>query len=254
MIRPSNKCEIRRFYNSIANDYGGRFQGLAGRYYHDVEEECILKLTDFSNKTVLDMGTGNGRIAFSLSGKLRAERVVGIDIADRFLDIAHNTAPMGNVAFCVMDAEETAFQDSVFDVVVVVGLFEYVEDLSEYVKEISRILKPDGELIFSCWNRNRWFGWRIFDDRMKGSVDHSLRELSDILKLGYFHLTSSMTTFFIPTKLFFRLYDRLTLHTFIQKLYVQFIIAIERGLRKLPSNHKGGELIVKARKRIFAQN
>lgn len=243
------KSQIRDHYNTIADHYGKRYDGLLGRYFHAMEEECIYQLANFTDKFVLDMGTGTGRLAFSLIRKGRSKKVIGIDIAERSIGIANSSVGSNeDVHFYVMDAETTAFRDSTFDAIVVLGLFEYVEDLSGYIKEIGRILNPMGDLIFTCWNRNRWFGWRIFDNRMKGSVDHSLTELNRILSHEQFEIESHFSAFCIPTRLFFSLYYRFSFHELIQRLYVKLIIAIERGLRKSVLKQKGGELIIKAQK------
>lgn len=241
------KSEVRNHYNEIAVAYGNRYQGLSERYFDAMEDRCIYQLADFANKTVLDMGTGAGRFALSILREGRARQVIGIDIAERFIEVARSLQKEDeHISFCVMDAENTSFNDSVFDSVIVLGLFEYVQDLTLYFRECGRILKPGGELIFTCWNINKWFGWKLFNDRMEGSVDHSLNDLKNALMQDNFELAAGVSTFFIPTRLFFALYRRLGGSARLQSVYVNTVISLERGLRKSFFRLKGGELIIKA--------
>jgi SAM-dependent methyltransferase len=243
------KQAVCEHYNAIAGVYGHRYEGLSGLYFQAMEDECIFRLAEFSGRFVLDAGTGTGRFAFALLRSAHAARVVGIDIAERSVAIASSSRREGeNIEFRVMDAEHTAFPDRLFDSVVVLGLFEYVTDLLPYFNEAARILKPSGELVFSCWNIDRWFGWRIFNDRMEGSRDHSLDGLRKALHNAHLTLVDFVTTFFVPTRVFFGIHRRLGGSPFLQHLHLRATVGIERALRKSPLKRKGGELIVKARK------
>ncbi len=246
-MRMTGKSEVRDHYNEIASAYGTRYQGLSEKYYDAMEDRCIYQMTDFAGKTVLDMGTGAGRFAFSILREGRAKQVIGIDIAEKFIEVARSLKKEDeHIAFDVMDGEHTSFRDSEFDTVIVLGLFEYIEDLTLYFRECGRILRPGGELIFTCWNVNKWFGWKLFNDRMEGSVDHSLSSLKKILTGEKLELTACVSTFFIPTRLFFAFYRRLSGSARLQSAYVNTIISFERIIRRAFLNLKGGELIIKA--------
>jgi SAM-dependent methyltransferase len=75
-------------------------------------------------------------------------KVIGIDISPTSIDIAAQRAATAGVhaRFCVMDAEETSFEDGQFDIVVCSGVLHHM-DLPRAYAEVARILKEGGTAI-----------------------------------------------------------------------------------------------------------
>jgi len=80
---------------------------------------------------VLDMGCGDGEYLREIQ-KI-TDNVIGIDIKE----YDHSLK---------MDLYDMTFKDSKFDVVVCYSLFQFL-DLDKAIKEIKRVLKPDGILL-----------------------------------------------------------------------------------------------------------
>lgn len=116
---------------------------------------------------VLDVGCGPGRHAHELAR--RGLLVHGIDISQRFIDLAHEHAPPG-ATFQRMDARDLAFE-ATFDFVICLcqgafGLMTANGDDERVLAAMARALKHRGTLALSAFNA--YFAVKYFDDVDKG--------------------------------------------------------------------------------------
>lgn len=100
------------------------------------------------DKNVLDLGCGYGKF-LGVIGQV-AKNVTGLDISQRWLDEAKRRYP--NIKLVLGDALKTSFNENFFDVIITIGLFEYV-DRKIVMKEMNRILKKNGFCIISVPNK-----------------------------------------------------------------------------------------------------
>lgn len=112
---------------------------------------------------VLDVGCGPGRHAHELAR--RGLIVHGIDIAQRFVDLATEHAPDG-ATFERLDARDLAF-DSGFDVAICLcqgafGLMTANGDDERVLGGMARALRPGGQLALSAFNA--YFAVKYFED------------------------------------------------------------------------------------------
>lgn len=114
-------------------------------------------------KTVLDAGCGEGYNT-RLLAKLGA-RVTGVDISSKMIEFALEEEQNRTLGICYEVAsfsDLSLFEDESFDVVV---SFMALMDCPNYegaVKEVLRVLRPGGELVFSVTHpcfMTRGFGW-----------------------------------------------------------------------------------------------
>jgi len=94
---------------------------------------------------ILDNGCGTGKMI----NYLKDYQVVGCDISFKMLKYAQKR---GNL-LVNCDSEKLPFKDSAFDVVYVRALLHHLSDVPKAIKEISRVLKPDGEVVFAETNK-----------------------------------------------------------------------------------------------------
>lgn len=94
------------------------------------------------NGLLLDLGCGSGRVARALEG---FGRVVGSDLSAAPLaaDGAAGRRRLASSAF------RLPFRDGVFDVVTALDVVEHLEDDGAALREMFRILRPDGVLILT---------------------------------------------------------------------------------------------------------
>ena len=111
---------------------------------------AFAMLGKVAGRDVLDLGCGEGGYARELS--LRGAKVVGVDGSQRLIEIARErtAASTANVDFRCLNAshmDELAAHS--FDVVLASMSLMDVEDYETAIYEVSRVLRPDGELVMS---------------------------------------------------------------------------------------------------------
>jgi SAM-dependent methyltransferase len=124
-------------------DGGGRADAYAhwARSGADVSFEptlaVLLELLPPPPLDVLDVGCGEGRFGRELLE--RGYRVVGVDADQRMVELASERHPAR-----VAEAAAMPFDDAAFACVIAVHVLMEVDDLQPAVREIARVLRPDG--------------------------------------------------------------------------------------------------------------
>jgi 2-polyprenyl-6-hydroxyphenyl methylase/3-demethylubiquinone-9 3-methyltransferase len=100
------------------------------------------------NARVLDLGSGGGFLAASLSDA--GYQVIGVDP-----EMAALGEATSNVAasFVLAAGEELPFAEGSFDSVVCSEVLEHVQDSAAVIAEVSRVLRPGGVFVFTLPNR-----------------------------------------------------------------------------------------------------
>jgi ubiquinone/menaquinone biosynthesis C-methylase UbiE len=116
------------------------FQGFA---------ESALRM-GVRNGSVLDVGTGSGRVVLRLAALNPELTIDAIDLSNSMLALARtNAARKGitNVRFHVGDAKQLPYDDGAFDLVVCHQLLHQLPDPAVALREIRRVTKPAGALL-----------------------------------------------------------------------------------------------------------
>jgi phosphatidylethanolamine/phosphatidyl-N-methylethanolamine N-methyltransferase len=77
--------------------------------------------------------------------------IIGIDLSDSMLEKAHERVAkkaMRNVRLLQMDASRLTFEDGAFDIVYAPYLISVVPDPIQVAREMSRVCRPGGRIIF----------------------------------------------------------------------------------------------------------
>ena len=117
-------------------------KGGIGRLYWDYRDKAVLKLIG-DEKTIMDIGCGEGILMEKIVRKFPYVKVFGIDPSPENVDIckAHNlTVHTGSVY-------ELPLADTSVDCVLFIEVIEHLDHPELAIKEIRRILKKDGKLI-----------------------------------------------------------------------------------------------------------
>ena len=96
-------------------------------------------------KTILDVGTGTGRLAQEARRVTEHATIVGGDISIR--QLRHAKEVTRGIQFVQHSIEQMPFKDEQFDAVICSMVLEHVESLLEAVSEIARILERNGTLL-----------------------------------------------------------------------------------------------------------
>jgi len=109
-----------------------------------------------SGLRVLDLGSGTGYPALLAAQTVGPSgSVIGIDLADRMLDVARRKASslaLTNVTFRTGDATSLPFETGSFDAVTSRFCLMFLPEIPRAAAEIARILKPGGWLAAAVWS------------------------------------------------------------------------------------------------------
>ena len=127
--------------------YARYYDLVFGAIFHPGRKTAIEHLHCRPGNRILEVGVGTG---LSLPMYPPNVKVVGIDLSAPMLDKARALA--GHLpqveALLEMDAQKMTFEDNSFDKVVAMYVASVVPDVSELYREIKRVCKPGGEIIF----------------------------------------------------------------------------------------------------------
>jgi len=104
------------------------------------------------NKDVLDIASGEGYGSAILSQV--ASSVIGVDISEEAVAHAQTAHVHPNLKFLKGDTCHIPVADNSIDIVVSFETLEHFGEHHEFMKEVKRILRPDGRLIISTPDRD----------------------------------------------------------------------------------------------------
>ncbi len=99
-------------------------------------------------KSVFDCACGSGDVSIELAKKFPNAKIIGGDFCEEMLELAKEKASKQNlkIEFLFADCQKLPFEDSQFDAVTISFGFRNFKDRNSCLKEIVRVLKPNGIL------------------------------------------------------------------------------------------------------------
>jgi glycosyltransferase involved in cell wall biosynthesis/SAM-dependent methyltransferase len=125
----------------LAVAYGG---GLHTKHRHTRYHDFFVQRVR-AGERVLDIGCGNGAVAFDIAEKAWAE-VTGIDLAEPNIAVARQRYPHPRVRYLVGDAMSD-LPDERFDVIVMSNVLEHLEQRSAFLRAVQARYQPARWLI-----------------------------------------------------------------------------------------------------------
>lgn len=117
-----------------------------------------LKMLGFRETDIVaDLGAGTGFYTILVSPLVRRGKVYAVDVVKDFLKTIQNKVKekhLTNVEILIGNVEKiggTKIGDNIVDVAIVSNIFFEVEDKKTFIKEIKRILKKQGKVLFIDW-------------------------------------------------------------------------------------------------------
>jgi ubiquinone/menaquinone biosynthesis C-methylase UbiE len=130
---------------------------ILNKSYDSANEECNKSITDLleknSNHKLLDVGCSNGTNTLRFANTIKTKNVFGIEIdKDR-----KKQAEEKGIKIVSNDLNKKwNFKDNSVNVITANQVIEHLSDTDNFVKEIYRILKPDGYAVISTNNLSSW--------------------------------------------------------------------------------------------------
>src|SRR5258708_6973667 len=113
-----------------------------------VEAAIIGALADAPVRTLLDLGTGTGRMLELLAPQI--ERGLGLDLSLDMLSLARARLDRAGLRHCSVrqgDIYDLALPKDSFDAVVIHQVLHFLEDGARAIEEAARVLRPGGRLL-----------------------------------------------------------------------------------------------------------
>ncbi|AIF69770.1 ubiquinone biosynthesis protein UbiE [Palaeococcus pacificus DY20341] len=192
---------MAEYFNKIANRYDSWYLTKTGQYVDRTEKRLIFSMMHTKKGRALDLGCGTGN--YTLELYKRGFNVVGTDLSFEMLKIAKTKLP--NVPFIKANAYNLPFKDESFDLVLSVTMFEFLKEPEKAVKEIYRVLKPNGEVVIGTMNgRSSWFFFKrlkslFVETAYRYARFYTPKELEDILLSTGFKEVESRGIIYFPS-------------------------------------------------------
>lgn len=174
---PELKHEVGEHFASAAEFYGELYQGTTAlAHLFATRLKRVRELIDnVEGISVLDIGCGPGIIAAYLIE--RNSKYFGLDLTiEMLVDHQARIDSSDSDYLAVGDMENLPYHESSFDVVLCLGALEYLDNVSQAIQEMSRVMKENGSIIISM--QNRWSLYRFWDRHFyHGRIFNLLRKL-----------------------------------------------------------------------------
>lgn len=122
---------------------------------------AIKRLAAINPKSVLDIATGTGDVAFAVKKTINPATLVGLDLSEGMLSFAREKAKKRGleqtIQFVKGDSENLSFGDNSFEGVIVSFGVRNFENLEKGLEEIYRVLTPGGKLVVLEFSKPKKF-------------------------------------------------------------------------------------------------
>lgn len=144
------KNESWRLFNDISPRYDLLNQLLSFGLHRGWRKKIADELPRRNNLHILDLATGTADVLLSIfKSSNRVERAIGIDLADKMMDIGRAKIATANLSPKIIlqhgDAMDIPFPDHSFDAVSISFGIRNTSDPLKVLDEMFRVLKPGGK-------------------------------------------------------------------------------------------------------------
>lgn len=155
------KQQVERMFDNIAHRYDFLNHFLSVGIDNVWRKKAINKLAAVKPKSVLDIATGTGDVAFEVKKRLNPTTLVGLDLSEGMLSFAREKAKKrgleNSIQFVKGDSENLQFADNSFEGVTVSFGVRNFENLEKGLAEIYRVLTPGGKLVVLEFSKPKKF-------------------------------------------------------------------------------------------------
>jgi demethylmenaquinone methyltransferase/2-methoxy-6-polyprenyl-1,4-benzoquinol methylase len=135
---------VREMFGSIARRYDLANHVLSCGFDFYWRARAANIVASWRPRNIADLATGTGDLALVLQKKLPDAEITGVDYLPEMLELARQK---GLQHVLLADAMELPFADGSFDCVTIAFGLRNLEDCSEALTEIARVLNSNGRLL-----------------------------------------------------------------------------------------------------------
>ncbi len=140
-------------FESMVADFESKDRGIWQK-----PDMVISLLGDLQGKTVADIGAGTGYFTFRMVPK--AEKVIGIDIDQRFISFLDSVKVRlpekyrGHFETRLAKVNDPCLKPNEVDAVIIVNTYGYIENRVQYLKLLSKGIVPGGRVLIIDFKKN----------------------------------------------------------------------------------------------------
>ena len=136
------------FSNAAAYErYMGRWSAQLAALFAE-----FVKIRD--GDRILDVGCGTGSLIQVVADIARRSEIVGIDLAQPFIDYSRSRFPDPRISFDCGSAAQLPYADGSFDLSLSLLVFQLVPQLEKAATEIRRVTRTGGTVAACTWDGN----------------------------------------------------------------------------------------------------
>ena len=146
----NKKQQVTKMFDTISKEYDSLNRVISFGIDIKWRKKVVDIVAQHQPKNILDIATGTGDLAISLS-KTSASEIVGLDISEGMLEVGRQKISQkqlnSKIKMIVGDSENLPFDDDTFDAITVAFGVRNFENLEKGLAEIYRVLKPKGVFV-----------------------------------------------------------------------------------------------------------
>ncbi len=144
------KEQVAKMFDAISENYDRLNRVISLGIDVKWRKKVVALVGKTKPQKILDIATGTGDLAITLA-KTGALEIIGLDISEGMLAVGKQKVEAKNlektVTLIVGDSEKMPFKDNHFDAITVSFGVRNFAHLDQGIKEILRVLKPNGILV-----------------------------------------------------------------------------------------------------------
>lgn len=142
------EAQVREMFDRIAGIYDRLNTVMTAGLHHQWRRRAADLAALGSGDKALDVATGTGDLAVELAGRVGPDgQVIGVDFAERMLDLARAKAGGLPIRFEVANALSLPFDGGDFDAATVGFGARNFDDLERGISEMARVVRPGGRVV-----------------------------------------------------------------------------------------------------------
>ncbi|HMR16458.1 bifunctional demethylmenaquinone methyltransferase/2-methoxy-6-polyprenyl-1,4-benzoquinol methylase UbiE [Mariniflexile maritimum] len=144
------KEQVTQMFDAISGNYDGLNRVISFGIDIKWRKKVVNLVKESKPDTILDIATGTGDLAINLA-ETNASKIIGLDISSGMLEIGKQKIKKkhldSKIEMVLGDSENMPFADNSFDAITVAFGVRNFETLENGLKEIYRVLKPNGTFV-----------------------------------------------------------------------------------------------------------
>ena len=146
----TKKKQVEQMFDNISPKYDLLNRVLSGGVDIQWRKKVIKIIQQAQPKSILDIATGTGDLAIMMAKSTDA-KITGLDLSAGMLEVGRKKVAeeklTNRIEMVQGDSENLPFPDNTFDCITVSFGVRNFENLSQGLKEINRVLKPNGTFV-----------------------------------------------------------------------------------------------------------